>query len=278
MLTNYKRKASQSLYFISAITLGVLLNGCKKDIPTQVSTNEPTAPTANVQAPVQVVDNAHSDIRVALQDNLHKSGVNATVISVIPTAMPELFLAQVQGMPPIFTDKTGTYVLQGDLLQLGDTAPVNLSASALATMAKETLSAIDPSEMIIFPATGDKKATVYAFSDPTCHYCQLLQEDMPKLNALGIEVRYLAWPRSADTIPLAETIWCSADRQQALIDAKKDKKLTPISCDNPVKKHITIGEELGVSGTPAVFTENGQQIGGYLPPDELAKQAIANQQ
>ena len=40
----------------------------------------------------------------------------------------------------------------------------------------------------------------------------------------------------------------------------------------PVAKQYALGEELGVRGTPAIFTATGDYIGGYLPPKELLKQ------
>jgi thiol:disulfide interchange protein DsbC len=38
---------------------------------------------------------------------------------------------------------------------------------------------------------------------------------------------------------------------------------------NPVDAHYTLGQQVGVRGTPAVFAENGELLGGYLPPATL---------
>ena len=35
---------------------------------------------------------------------------------------------------------------------------------------------------------------------------------------------------------------------------------------------MNLGEKLGVNGTPAVFTDGGDYIGGYLPPQQLFEQ------
>jgi thiol:disulfide interchange protein DsbC len=40
----------------------------------------------------------------------------------------------------------------------------------------------------------------------------------------------------------------------------------------PVGKQFRLGEDLGVRGTPAIFTRDGDYIGGYLAPTELVKQ------
>jgi protein-disulfide isomerase len=38
-----------------------------------------------------------------------------------------------------------------------------------------------------------------------------------------------------------------------------------------------MGEELGVEGTPAIFTQGGDYIGGFLTPDQLVKVVEASQ-
>jgi thiol:disulfide interchange protein DsbC len=44
------------------------------------------------------------------------------------------------------------------------------------------------------------------------------------------------------------------------------------ACANtPVEAHYALGQRIGVRGTPAVFNEAGDLIGGYLPPATLAK-------
>ena len=38
-----------------------------------------------------------------------------------------------------------------------------------------------------------------------------------------------------------------------------------------IKAQYEMGGDLGVEGTPAIFTQNGDYIGGYLPPQELVE-------
>ncbi len=260
---------------LSIATLLLSMVGCTQNEAHSSATpiNTGNTPATTQHSPV-TTDSTLIPVQNALQANLNKAGINASVTSISPIAMPDMYLAHIAGMPPVFTDKTGTYILQGDLIKL-DTTPINISDQAQAVITKDALAQVDRSELIIFPAKGETKGAIYVFSDPTCHYCQLLHKDVDKINKLGIEVRYLAWPRSEQIKPLAESIWCNANRNQALTDAKQGKSIPPATCDNPVQKHIDLGYTLGVSGTPAVFTADGRQIGGYLPPNELLK-AIQN--
>lgn len=270
-------KASTIAVALSAL----LLVGCnqgsnaktaeKSDSPTQT-----TKPALNNTAAQSSNPNHDATVANALQANLNKAGIDVHVTSVIPSGMPDMFWVTLDGAQPIFTDKTGTYIFQGAVVELGGDKPVDISAKLQSTGAKAALSALDKKDMIVFDAKGTTKAAIYVFSDPTCHYCQKLHEEIEETTSKGVEVRYLAWPRGQEILPLAEAIWCSPDRKDALTRAKKGEKITADSCDNPVKEHIALGYSLGVSGTPAIFAENGTQLGGYLPSDELVKSAIAN--
>lgn len=286
MSNNFKNAIAMSLTLSLGMVLGACGNGnaSSANVPTptkdtqQAPTKGETVTSGTTNSQVNHSNNkAGDDVKQVLQANLDKAGISTTVLDVTPISMPDMYFATLENMPPIFTDKTGTYLLQGSLISLESGTPVNISEQVSALFAKQALANVDKSEMIIFSPKGKPKASVYVFSDPTCHYCQVLHRDMSKLNAEGIEVRYLAWPRGEDLTPLAESVWCNADRQQAITDAKAGKHPKPATCDNPVQKHIALGHSLGVSGTPAVFTTNGTQIGGYLPPAELAQAAIENQ-
>jgi thiol:disulfide interchange protein DsbC len=98
-----------------------------------------------------------------------------------------------------------------------------------------------------------------------------LHEEMADINARGIEVRYLAWPRSQESVPKMEAIWCSQDRNAAMDQAKMGANVQAPNCATPVQEHMALGARLGVRGTPAIFTEAGQQVGGYLPAAQLAQ-------
>ncbi len=273
---------SKNTFFYATLSLvlpALLLIGCNQNThntKAQKSDDASTVQTSN-NTPIHSDDPNHQpDVALALQDNLNKSGINAKVQAVIPTDVPEMYWATLDNVSPVFVDKTGKYVIQGTIMKIGDGKPVDIGSTMMSKAVALELQAVDKSEMIIFPAQGETRASIYVFSDPTCQYCQLLHKEMGQTNAAGIEVRYLAWPRGERLVGLSEKIWCSTDRHTAMTEAKQGKDVIAPDCDNPVRKHMALGRKLGVSGTPAIFAENGHQLGGYLPSDELAKEAIAN--
>ncbi|HSG92514.1 MAG TPA: thioredoxin fold domain-containing protein, partial [Methylotenera sp.] len=93
-------------------------------------------------------------------------------------------------------------------------------------------------------------------------------------NALGIGIRYMAFPRAgveSESAKKLVQVWCSKDPKQAMTDAKAEREIkdATVCKDNPVIAHFEIGQRLGVEGTPALFLENGQMLPGYVPPERL---------
>jgi thiol:disulfide interchange protein DsbC len=65
-------------------------------------------------------------------------------------------------------------------------------------------------------------------------------------------------------------VWCAEDRNTALTEAKLGGRVPEDACPaNPVDSHYNLGNLVGVRGTPAVFSADGRELGGYLTPDQL---------
>lgn len=212
----------------------------------------------------------------AIESNLQASGIEQKVISAVPTSMENIYWVNAEDMPAFYSDKEGKHIIFGQIMDVSQEKPVEISSALSAKVAKDKLASVDKSEMIIYPAKGETKAVLYSFTDADCPYCTKMHSEMDQINAEGIEVRYLAWPRSQASVPKMEAIWCSEDRKTAMNQAKKGESLAPANCDSPVQSHMQLGLSLGVTGTPAIYTESGVQIGGYLPAKQLAAAAIAN--
>jgi thiol:disulfide interchange protein DsbC len=171
-----------------------------------------------------------------------------------------------------YVSTDGRYVLEGDLYDLEDS--VNLTENARAKERVQLLSAVDRDSMIIFrPKNGDVKYRVTVFTDVDCGYCRQFHRDIDKVTALGIEVDYLSFPRTGpntESWKKAEHVWCAKDRNAALTEAKLGGAVPDATCPSPpVEAEYNLGHLVGVQGTPAIFAENGQMIGGYLAPKQL---------
>lgn len=263
---------------LSRMMMGALLvvvaAGCSNNAADATSnTGIVNSAEAKVSTAQVAADNDSAVVK-ALQANLKASGIEENILSAVPTDMKDIYWVTASGLPSFFTDKSGKHIIQGQIIAVGAEAPVDISGALVAKTAQEALKAVDKKDMIIYPAKGETKSVVYSFTDADCPYCTKLHEEIDDINARGIEVRYLAWPRSEGSIPKMEAIWCSEDRIAAMNQAKMGANVQAPSCNSPVKSQIELGMALGVRGTPAIFTESGQQIGGYLPAAQLAQTAI----
>ena len=112
------------------------------------------------------------------------------------------------------------------------------------------------------------------FTDVDCAYCRRLHSQMAELHKLGIGIRYLAFPRSgpgSEGARKLESVWCSANRQQALTNAKNGAAVATAACKNPVDAQYNLGAAVGLEGTPALYTKSGVNIRNGSPQDILAQ-------
>ena len=172
----------------------------------------------------------------------------------------------------VYVSRDGMYLIQGDVFDLRERR--NLTEQRRAQARSDIVAAIDPETMIVFsPAPEDVKHTVTIFTDIDCAFCRQLHREMDEVNALGIAVRYLSYPRTGpdtESWSKADRVWCNADRQTAFTDAILADTVPEDTCDaTPVASHFDLGQQVGVRGTPTVLNGDGIQLGGYLTPDEL---------
>jgi thiol:disulfide interchange protein DsbC len=182
--------------------------------------------------------------------------------------VPGLYEVEV-GTDILYLTADGRYLIQGDMLDL--TGRRNITEQKRSRARVKKLSEVPLADMIEF-APVSPKHVVYVFTDTQCGYCRRLHREMAEINRRGIAVRYLAYPRAGIGSPAftqMESVWCAADRRQALTDAKLGKPVPPKTCPNPVAREYALGEEIGVRGTPAIYAIDGTLLSGYMPPDEL---------
>jgi thiol:disulfide interchange protein DsbC len=175
------------------------------------------------------------------------------------------------GTSIFYASEDGKYLLQGQLFDVD--AKKNITESKLGTVRKAALDKIGEQDMIVFKAPNSKY-TVSVFTDIDCGYCRKLHSEIDQYLAQGITVRYLFFPRAgkgSESYNKAVAVWCAADKNKALTAAKKGDAFDSKSCENPVDKHMQLGEDFGMTGTPMIVTAKGNILPGYVPAAQLAK-------
>ena len=205
---------------------------------------------------------------VVLKDKLEALLPGMVVQTLEPLENTDLYEALVDG-EIVYFSKDGRYVFQGDIIDIESRQ--NITENKRRGLKKEEIESFNEADMIIFEPEKTKH-TLTVFTDIDCGYCRKLHQQMSEYNALGIKVRYMAFPRSgldSESFDKAVSVWCADDRKQAMTDSKSGSSIKVNSCDNPIKDHFEAGRRLGVTGTPALFLESGQLLPGYIPPMRL---------
>ena len=189
--------------------------------------------------------------------------------------MPGVYEVQVTNGPVLFVHEQGEYLFEGGLLKVSESGIVDTMEERKAIKRRDVFAARSTDDMIIFKPEGESKAIMNVFTDVDCGYCRKFHQEVPELNAMGIEVRYLAFPRAG--IPSSSynkiaKAWCAEDQQDALTKVKSGRSVDVEVCeDNPVAEQYAFGTQLGVTGTPAIILMDGTLIPGYQPAKKFAE-------
>lgn len=193
---------------------------------------------------------------------------------VVESARP----AHIDGLMEVITDQglvyaseDGRHIVSGRIFDITGSEPNNVSEMVLEAMRVKDLAQVE--DTVIEYTAPTEKHVIHVFTDTSCGYCRQLHERIDEYLALGITVRYLAWPRNGMQSSAATSLknaWCADDQQAALSAAKNDAPLVSKQCDDPVAEHYALGHKFGVRGTPAIVFESGRMLPGYVPPERLA--------
>src|SRR5476651_2864595 len=219
-------------------------------------------------------DTAEQTIRKSLES----LQLETPVESISASPMAGLYEVKLKGSRVLYASADGQYIVQGYLFQLKDGKPVNLTEKAERLGVSKLINGIPVAETVVYTAIGETKTHITVFTDTTCPYCHKLHAEVPALNKLGVEVRYVAFPRQGLGSPGDEqlqAVWCSADRVSAMDRMVDGKNIEAPKCANPVTKQFELGQSIGVNGTPAIVLADGQLIPGYQPAPQVAKLALS---
>jgi thiol:disulfide interchange protein DsbC len=223
-----------------------------------------------------------SSVTVFAQDD-YASGVEAKIRTLVPGAQsiaisetPLTDILQVQVDSEIYyATADGKYLLVGRILDM-DTR-VNLTDQAKSAVRKDLLGDLDFSSQISFsPAEPEHELLV--FTDIDCGYCRKLHAQIEEYMAEGIAIHYAAFPRAGIASHSFEkfvSVWCADDQKAALTLAKGGDEPEPMQCENPISEQFELGRSIGVTGTPALVTNDGILIPGYMPPAQLKARLLA---
>ena len=207
-------------------------------------------------------------VRIAVKGN--DPGAQVSAVDASPVS--GLYLTTIDGVSG-YVSADGRYFVVGDMLDLK--SRTNVTEERRKATRRELLKKIAPGEAIVF-GPEQPKYTMIVFTDADCPYCRKLHGELEELERKGIEVRYLAFPRSGPDTKSWRTmtaVWCAKDRQEALTRATRGEEVRAekgsVCSDAVIKKQYEMGQRLGIPGTPMIVLGDGTSLGGYIAPDQL---------
>jgi thiol:disulfide interchange protein DsbC len=210
-----------------------------------------------------------------ITESLRKARPDINFGEVRPAVIKGLYQVQVSGGPLLFVTPDGKQLIAGEAFAIGENGLSKIEDPYIVAERKKALADLNKSNKSInFKPKGKTKSVVYVFTDIDCGYCRKLHREMAGYNDLGIEIRYLAYPRAGIPSPSADKLisaWCAKDKQAAINKLKNEESVPNTTCDNPVAQQFELGGKMGVNGTPALFLPSGELVPGYVEPAELAK-------
>ncbi len=200
---------------------------------------------------------------------------DTTIESIEPSSLKGIYKVYYGDLQPIYVSEDGNFFIYGDMYKIGSNDITNLTKEEIKGRRSDILDSIPADELIIFKSNNEL-VSITVFTDVDCGYCRKLHSQIDEYNQAGITIKYAAFPRSGigtQTFTKMVGAWCSEDPKQAMTDLKNDKKMNLDFCEEqPIARHYIIGQKLGINGTPAIITPDGDLIPGYISPEELLSQ------
>ena len=227
--------------------------------------------------------NAELTPEETIAKNLQAAQPNMIVQSATAIDGQALYEVELTSGETIYSTPDGQFFVYGSLFQASEKGLENLTAKRTDSKRLSLLEALENKDLVVYPGKGEEKAVVSVFTDVDCGYCRKLHREIPRLNELGITVRYLAYPRAGvysdqkrtkftGSYKKLKSVWCDGDRQSAMNKAKATGFIKEnLACEAPIEAHLALGAQFGVRGTPAIILQSGELLPGYLPADDLAK-------
>lgn len=187
--------------------------------------------------------------------------------AIHPTAWPGVYEVAM-GANLAYVDATGRYFLFGHLYDMRQQR--DLTAERKDAMARIDFGSL-PLADALTEVRGKGTRRLAIFSDPDCPYCRRLEAELRGLDDVTIHTFLMPL---ASLHPAARgkavSVWCATDRLatwQSLM--LRDAMPPQADCPHPVDRNVTLGEQLGINGTPTLIAGDGRVLGGAASRDQI---------
>ena len=209
---------------------------------------------------------------ILLKEKINKilpEGVNVREITY--SQERDIFIVDIGDIQPIYVLPNTEYIILGDIFSLKGDKPESETEKDKGKLRLKILADLNQESFIKFKSNNEK-TVLTVFTDVECTYCRKFHSEIDEYLANGVSINYLAFPRTGiDSSSYEKMVaaWCSNEKKESITNLKNDINIEMNSCENPVENHFEIGRRIGVTGPPAIITQTGLLLPGYIPANEL---------
>lgn len=167
----------------------------------------------------------------------------------------------------LYVDEQGLFLFDGSIIDIKNRRD-------LTEERRRQLFAIEfdklPFDLAVKKVKGNGKRKMAYFSDPKCGFCKRLESELVKID--NVTLYLFLYPIFQGSEEIVRNVYCAKEPVKAW-DGLMLNGIMPanVSCQAPTDKVLALGKKLRVNGTPNLIFDNGVQIPGYLPAEELEK-------
>ena len=163
----------------------------------------------------------------------------------------------------LYIHKSLRYVIEGQILDRQ--IKRNVTLDRLKDLRKVNTSTL-PLENAIPMGQGKRK--LYVFTDPRCHFCLQLHEELKQIK--DVQAFFFLYPLTPASYEKAKAIWCSQGRLKALEETYEGREVKSSSCNtSSIDRNMQLGKRLLIESTPTLLFQNGKMVEGYTGLDTL---------
>ncbi|WP_343636223.1 DsbC family protein [Roseateles sp.] len=196
---------------------------------------------------------------------------------VRPAPIPGLWELRI-GSEIRYTDATGQYLIEGEILDLKNRR--RLTQERIEKITAIEFASLPLKDAIVWKK-GDGKRRIAVFADPNCGYCKRFEKSLQEVDNITVYT-FVIPILGGDSPAKSRAAWCAKDNTLAWRNWMIDGTALPkseASCDaTAIDRNLALSQKIRVTGTPAILFEDGTRAPGAISPEQLEQrlQAVQN--
>ncbi|MCU7373377.1 DsbC family protein [Paucibacter sp. O1-1] len=177
-----------------------------------------------------------------------------------------------------YTDPTGSYLIEGELIDVKSRPARNLTAERVDKLNQIDFAALPLKDAVVWKS-GNGKRRIAVFADPNCGYCKRFERSLQDVKDITVYT-FLIPILGGDSPDKSRAIWCAKDSTATWMAWMLEGKTPPkpaASCDDAaIERNLALARKHQVNGTPAVIFEDGSRAPGAISAEQLERRLAAS--